>query len=77
MTTLYVRAPEAFLDGSKCGQPADFWAVGVIALSLLTGECPFLCERKEDVFSAQVLQAIIICSPSRLVPSRCLRNNQI
>ncbi len=41
-STPYVRAPEAWAGCRECGLPGDRWAVGVAAMMLLSGECPWL-----------------------------------
>ena len=54
--TCYVRSPEQWADCPTSGAPADCWAVGVVSMVLLTGECPFHSERDaaECVFPAMV-----------------------
>ena len=42
ITTGYVRAPEQWAGSPDAGSAADAWAVGVIALAMCTGECPFM-----------------------------------
>ena len=55
MTTLYVRAPEVMMGDPSHGRPADYWAVGVIALALSTGEIPFFSDDVQEVFGAHAL----------------------
>ena len=56
MATYYVRSPEQWAAGPKSGWPSDSWAVGVVAMALLTGECPFFAKEDsaEVVFPAMV-----------------------
>jgi serine/threonine protein kinase len=50
--TGYVRAPEVWAGSPDCHMAGDSWAVGVVALALLTGECPWLTAIPPDASSS-------------------------
>ena len=45
LTTYYTRSPEQWADSQNVRPASDSWAVGVVSILLLTGECPFFAER--------------------------------
>jgi serine/threonine protein kinase len=40
--TIFTRAPELFLDGAKCDNISDVWALGATLLALRSGDYPFV-----------------------------------
>ncbi len=68
-TTAYVRAPEAWAGSRECGLPGDRWAVGVAAMMLLSGECPWLEAQTDAELRGQAADParVVRCSLVRLL----------
>lgn len=69
--TRWYRAPELLLDDSspRYGPAVDMWSLGVIAMEMATGVCPFASRKHTDTEQMRCLIAQLGAPPKKMVCS--------